>query len=220
MTTNTEKKFQQLDLKEVSDSGEFEGYASKFGDRDQGGDTVMKGAFKNSLRTRSAKGVKMLWQHDPSNPIGIWEEIKEDQNGLYVRGKLLVSVQKAKETYELMKAGIIDGLSIGYRTIKALRDDATGFRQLKEVDLWEISLVTFPMLQSATVTSVKGDWNKREIERVLRDAGMPNAMAVKLIAGGWNAANTSGGQGDPDDGLSDLAEQVRRMNETLTRRLS
>lgn len=219
MTTNTEKKFVPLDLKEVSDSGEFEGYASKFGDRDQGGDTVVRGAFTNSLRSRGPKGVKMLWQHDPSHPIGMWEKIEEDSKGLYVKGRLLTSVQKAKETYELMKAGIIDGLSIGYRTIKALRDDQTGFRDLKEVDLWEISLVTFPMLTSATVTSVKGDWNKREVERVLRDAGMPNAMAVKLIAGGWNAANTSGGQSDSDDGFTDLAEQLRQMNATLQRRL-
>lgn len=218
MTTNTEKKFQLLDLKEVSEEGVFEGYASKFGDRDQGGDTVMKGAFKNSLSQRKAKGVKMLWQHDPSHPIGVWDEIKEDATGLFVRGRLLTTVQKAKETYELMKAGVIDGLSIGYRTIKSLRDDATGFRQLKEVDLWEISLVTFPMLTSATVTSVKGDWTKREVERVLRDAGMPNAMAVKLIAGGYDAAN-SGGQRDADDGLNDLAETIRQMNDNLQRRL-
>ena len=218
MTTNTEKKFQLLDLKEVSEEGVFEGYASKFGDRDQGGDTVMKGAFKNSLSQRKAKGVKMLWQHDPSHPIGVWDEIKEDATGLLVRGRLLTTVQKAKETYELMKAGVIDGLSIGYRTIKSLRDDATGFRQLKEVDLWEISLVTFPMLTSATVTSVKGDWTKREVERVLRDAGMPNAMAVKLIAGGYDAAN-SGGQRDADDGLNGLAETIRQMNDNLQRRL-
>ena len=218
MTTNTEKKFQLLDLKEVSEEGVFEGYASKFGDRDQGGDTVMKGAFKNSLSQRKAKGVKMLWQHDPSHPIGVWDEIKEDATGLFVRGRLLTTVQKAKETYELMKAGVIDGLSIGYRTIKSLRDDATGFRQLKEVDLWEISLVTFPMLTSATVTSVKGDWTKREVERVLRDAGMPNAMAVKLIARGYDAAN-SGGQRDADDGLNGLAETIRQMTDNLQRRL-
>ena len=218
MTTNTEKKFQLLDPKEVSEEGVFEGYASKFGDRDQGGDTVMKGAFKNSLSQRKAKGVKMLWQHDPSHPIGVWDEIKEDATGLFVRGRLLTTVQKAKETYELMKAGVIDGLSIGYRTIKSLRDDATGFRQLKEVDLWEISLVTFPMLTSATVTSVKGDWTKLEVERVLRDAGMPNAMAVKLIAGGYDAAN-SGGQRDADDGLNGLAETIRQMNDNLQRRL-
>lgn len=219
MPTNIEEKFCSLDLKGVSEEGEFEGYASKFGDRDQGGDVVMKGAFTNSLKQRKgAAGVKMLWQHEASQPIGVWEEVTEDAKGLKVKGRLLVSaVQKAREIHELMKAGAIDGLSIGYRTIKALRDDATGFRQLKELDLWEISLVTFPMLPSATVTSVKGDWNKRDAERVLREAGMPNAMATKLVAGGWDAANTAG-QGDPDDGLSGLADHIREMNEKLARR--
>lgn len=218
MTMNTEQKFQPLDLKEVTEDGVFEGYATKFGERDQGGDTVMKGAFLNSLKRRPFPA--MLWQHEPSSPVGVWEEVREDSVGLFVKGRLITSVQRAREAHDLMKAGILKGLSIGFRTIKALRDDMTGFRQLKEVDLLEISLVTFPMLQSATVTSVKGDWDKRQVERVLRDAGMPNAMAVKLIAGGWDAANTSGVQGDPDDGLNELAEQIRRMNETLQRRVT
>ena len=220
MTTNTEKKFVPLDLKKVSEEGEFEGYASKFGDRDLGGDVVMPGAYKESLKRRGPQKVKMLWQHDPSTPVGMWEEMKEDSTGLYVKGRLLTSVQKARETYEMMKAGVIEGLSIGYRTVKAMRDEASGDRQLMEVDLWEISLVTFPMLQSATVTSVKGDWTKREVERVLRDAGMPNAMATKLIVGGWDAANTAGGQGEPDGGLTDLADRLRQMNETLQRRIT
>lgn len=218
MTTNTEKKFARIDLKEISDEGVFEGYASKFGDQDQGGDMVMKGAFKSSLNRRKTAGIKMLWQHDPSYPIGVWDEIKEDSIGLYVRGRLLTTVQKAKETYELMKAGVIDGMSIGYKTIKSTRDEK-GIRQLRELDLWEISLVTFPMLTSATVMSVKGDWTKRDAERVLRDAGMPNAMAVKLVAGGFDAANTAGVQGEPDEGLNDLAESIRQMNETLQRRM-
>lgn len=218
MTTNTEKKFVTLDLKTVSEEGEFEGYASKFGDRDQGGDIVMKGAFTQSLsRKASPRAVKMLWQHDPSSPIGVWDEIKEDASGLYVKGRLLTSLSKGKEVYDMMKAGIIDGLSIGYRTVRATKNKS-GFRELMELDLWEISCVTFPMLQSATITSVKGEWGKRDVERVLRDAGMPNAMATKLIAGGWDAANT-GGQGDPANGLSDVAESIRRMNETLQRRV-
>ena len=219
MTTSTEKKFAVLDLKEVNENGEFEGYASKFGIRDQGGDVVEKGAFASSLSQKEAKQIKMLWQHDPSSPIGVWTHIKEDATGLYVKGKLLTSVAKAKETYDLMKAGVLDGLSIGYRTIKGFRDES-GVRLLKELDLWEISVVTFPMLKEATVTGVKGDWTKLDVERVLRDANMPNAMAVKLIAGGWDAANTSGGQGDPDDGLTELATQLGRLNETLIRRMS
>lgn len=218
MIPNTESLFQTLDLKKITGEGEFEGYASKFGDVDNGNDVVVRGAFTKSLNLKGAKTVKMLWQHDPSQPIGVWNEIKEDDIGLYVKGRLLTSVQRAKEAYDLMKEGVLDGLSIGYKTIKANRDNKSGIRQLMEVSLLEISLVTFPMLSSATVTSVKGKWTKRDVERVLRDADMPNAMAVKLIAGGWDAANTDG-QGDPDDGMSDLAAMLREMNETLKRRL-
>ncbi len=209
-----DNKFINLDLKEVTESGAFEGYASKFGIKDQGGDTVESGAFKKSLAGRPAKGVKMLWQHDPSQPIGVWESVKEDSTGLHVKGQLLLSIQKAQETYELMKAGIIEGMSIGYRTIKSLRDDQTGFRALKELDLWEISLVTFPMLKEATVTGVKGDITKRDVEQILRDAGLPNSMATKLIAGGWNAANT-GGQRDADNGMNSLADTIRKFTETV-----
>jgi HK97 family phage prohead protease len=219
MPNNLEMKFATLDLKTITDEGEFEGYASKFEDRDQGGDKVMKGAFTKSLTRQSSRGIKMLWQHDPSLPIGNWDVVEEDELGLKVKGKLLLAVQKAQEVHHLMKAGIIDGLSIGYRTIRAAKDAVDGSRKLIELDLWEISVVTFPMLPSATVSSVKNGWSKRTTERVLRDAGMPNAMAVKLIAGGWDAAN-SGGQGDPDDGIDELAETIRQMNETLRRRLT
>lgn len=215
---DTEKKFAPIDLKEVSEEGVFIGYASKFGHRDQGNDIVTKGAFKKSLARRGAHSVKMLWQHDPSYPIGVWDEIKEDDIGLQVKGRLLTSVAKAKETYELMKAGVIDGLSIGYRTVKASKGER-GARMLKELDLWEISLVTFPMLPSAGVTDVKGDWSKRDVERVLRDAGMPNAMATKLIAGGFDAANTVLTQGDPGKGMKDIAEGLRDLNEKLSKRI-
>lgn len=209
-----ENKFAPLDLKTVGDEGEFEGYASKFGEVDRGGDKVMAGAYTKSLSR--GRGVKMLWQHDPSYPIGVWDEIKEDAKGLFVKGRLLTSVSKAKEVYELMKAGVIDGMSVGYRTVKAATN-REGYRELKEVDLWEISLVTFPMLTSATVTSVKGEWGKRDVERVLRDAGMPNAMATKLIADGFDAAN-SAGQRDAAD-LDSVADSIRRMTEKLQRRV-
>lgn len=213
-----ERLHHRLDLKEVSDEGEFVGYASKFDIADQGGDVVQKGAFTATLGTRTASQVKMLWQHSPSEPVGLWKSIEEDSIGLKVQGKLLLGVNRARETYELMKAGVVDGLSIGYRTIKSVRDDK-GRRMLKELDLWEISLVTFPMLREATVDGVKGDWTERDAERVLRDAGMPNAMATRLVAGGWKAADTSGGQRDAANGLSDLAEQIRQMNENLKGKL-
>lgn len=221
MTLEVDKKFHQLDLKGVSEEGEFEGYASRFGQRDQGGDVVAKGAFKACLSSRKPSAVKMLWQHDPSHPIGVWDAIKEDADGLHVKGRLLLSVAKARETYELMKAGVLDGLSIGYRTIKALRDDRTGFRELKEVDLWEISVVTFPMLTSATVTSVKTDITIRDVERILREADVPNEFAKMVAAYGYDEAKrrVSGGQRDADNGLNDVADTLRRMKETLQRRL-
>ncbi len=126
----------------------IEGYASLFGAEDQGGDTVEKGAYSTCLG--KARGVKMLWQHDPSKPIGVWDEIREDKKGLYVRGRLLSEVQAGREALALLEAGAIDGLSIGYRTLRAEKA-ATGGRKLLEVELWEVSVVTFPMLPEARV---------------------------------------------------------------------
>lgn len=128
------------------------GYASVFGLRDQGGDIVQKGAFVASLARLAAQGtkVRMLWQHDPSLPIGVWDEVTEDATGLRVSGRLLPEVAKAAEVSALLAAGAIDGLSIGYRTLRSTKSD-TGARLLHEVELWEVSLVTFPMLPNARV---------------------------------------------------------------------
>lgn len=128
----------------------IEGYASLFGAEDQGGDIVEKGAYTASLKKKAAGGVKMLWQHDPTRPIGVWDEIREDKKGLYVRGRLLSEVQAGREALALLEAGAIDGLSIGYRTLRAEKS-ATGGRKLLEVELWEVSVVTFPMLPEARV---------------------------------------------------------------------
>jgi HK97 family phage prohead protease len=132
----------------------IEGYASLFGMRDQGGDVVQPGAYAASLKRLAAvgRGVKMLWQHDPTQPIGVWEEVREDKVGLWVKGRVLTDVEKGREAVALMAAGAIDGLSIGYRTVRSERD-GKGQRLLQEIDLWEVSLVTFPMLQEARVAS-------------------------------------------------------------------
>ncbi|WBU65336.1 HK97 family phage prohead protease [Paracoccus aerodenitrificans] len=128
----------------------IEGYASRFGMPDQGGDIVGAGAFGASLARLASRGdkVRMLWQHDPAKPIGVWDEIREDATGLFVRGRLLEGVTLAQEAATLIGAGAIDGLSIGYRTIRAEKD-GKGRRVLREVELWEVSLVTFPMLPEA-----------------------------------------------------------------------
>jgi HK97 family phage prohead protease len=130
----------------------IEGYASLFGVTDQGGDVVVAGAYRRSLDRLRAEGrqVKMLWQHDPAQPIGVWEVIREDTKGLWVSGRILTDVERGREAAALISAGAIDGLSIGYRTVTAQKD-AKGQRLLREVELWEVSLVTFPMLPEARV---------------------------------------------------------------------
>ncbi len=128
------------------------GYASVFGLRDKGGDTVLPGAYGASLRRMQSRGdkVRMLWQHDPAQPIGIWEEVREDAHGLWVAGCLLSDVARAREAQALLVAGAVDGLSIGYRTLRAEKDQVGG-RKLIELDLWEVSLVTFPMQAEARI---------------------------------------------------------------------
>ncbi len=133
----------------VEDDTWIAGYASVFGAADQGGDVVRRGAFAGAL-ARPERRVKMLWQHDPTRPVGVWEELREDAHGLWVRGRLLPEVAQAREALALIAAGALDGLSIGYRTSRASRD-AQGRRVLEVVDLWEVSLVTFPMLPQARV---------------------------------------------------------------------
>ena len=157
-STGLETKFVQADTElKVTDGTLVEGYASLFGLPDQGGDVVQSGAYTASLDKLSAKGnrVKMLWQHDPSQPIGVWDEVYQDEKGLYVKGRILTEVEKGREAAALIDAGAIDGLSIGYRTKRAEKD-AGGRRLLHDLELWEVSLVTFPMLPEARV-GAKGD---------------------------------------------------------------
>ncbi|MFT4097208.1 MAG: HK97 family phage prohead protease [Rhodoblastus sp.] len=141
----------------VGAAGVFEGYASLFGIADLGGDVVMAGAFRDSLRKRGPDRIKMLWQHDPAEPVGAWLGIEEDARGLKVKGRLNLAVSRAREILALMREDQVDGLSIGFRTLRATQDRKTGLRHLQKIDLWEISLVTFPMLPQARVTAVKTD---------------------------------------------------------------
>lgn len=178
-----ERKFSQPEVGlKVTDGRVIEGYASLFGKTDQGGDVVEKGAYAASLKRLAAGGraVKMLWQHDPAQPIGIWDEVREDAHGLWVKGRLLTEVEKGREAAALLAAGAIDGLSIGYRTIRAERD-GKGLRRLQELELWEVSLVTFPMLPEARVAAkaeaLEADtW--RSLAEVLTEA--TRAMAGRL----------------------------------------
>lgn len=134
---------------------EIEGYASLFWTRDLNEDVTAAGAFAASLARTGAGGVKMLCQHEGDAPIGVWDEIVEDGRGLFVRGRILSVTPQARMTAALVKAGAMDGLSIGFRTVKARPDESGRLRVLTEVELWEVSVVTFPMLPGARISNIR-----------------------------------------------------------------
>ena len=166
-------------LTAIDPEGRFEGYASLFGVADLGKDVVTPGAFAQSLTRRGAAGLRMLWQHDPAEPIGRWLDVDEDRTGLKVRGQLNLAVKRARELRALMREGAVDGLSVGFRVERARSERSTGLRRLEKIDLWEISLVTFPMLPGARVGAVK---RTRAPVRTLGRAGSqagPLAAAIR-----------------------------------------
>lgn len=139
----------------LTPDGVIEGYASLFGEIDQARDMVMPGAFTQTLKSRGLRRIPMLFQHDPAQPVGIWLELREDLRGLWARGRLIPEVMRARELLALLQAGAIDGLSIGYRTQRGQIEPRSRVRKLYQVDLWEISIVTFPLLNGARVSAVK-----------------------------------------------------------------
>ena len=146
--------------------GAVEGYASLFGEVDQARDMVMPGAFTQTLQNRGLRRIPMLFQHDPSEPVGIWLEIREDWRGLWARGRLIPEVARGRELLALVREGAIDGLSIGYRTVRGRIDPKTRIRRLYQVDLWEVSIVTFPLLAGARIESVKaGNVQRPSLQR-------------------------------------------------------
>lgn len=174
--------------KNIEENGTFEGYAAVFGNIDAWGDVIEKGAFLKTLAEHGEKGSMpaLLWQHRPSEPIGIWESMSEDENGLAVKGRLLVDdVRQAREAHALLKAGAISGMSIGYYARDYSMDEKTWIRTLKEIELVEASLVTFPANDEARVSVVKSSPQTiREFEAFLRDAGGFSANEAKRIASG------------------------------------
>lgn len=215
-----------FELKALDDSGEFEGYASTYDHKDQGGDIVLKGAFAAALRTRGAKGIKMLADHDSTKRVGVWTDIAEDDTGLRVKGRLLTEKSIGKEAYIDLKAGALSGLSIGGRTKSDSYDGRKRARLIKEFDLFEISLVTFPMNEQAQVNSVK-ELSPDVLKAIEADLKadpvlkMSNAAAVSAVAivkrhlregGGVNQADAS-----READAQALADLVRRNIATLTR---
>lgn len=177
-----EYKLIQVDLK-ADAGGSISGYGSVFNVEDDGGDIVSPGAFGGSLA--SGRVVKMLREHNPNNVIGVWDDIAEDETGLRVSGRIATKTQLGAETYELIKMGGLNGLSIGYRVTNADRGQS-GVRVIKSAELWEVSVVTFPMNTAARIDAVKSDdlqqYTLRDIERLLtRDAGLSRSVAGAVV---------------------------------------
>ncbi|MCY0146335.1 HK97 family phage prohead protease [Hoeflea sp. G2-23] len=207
-----------LALEDVSGDGRFSGYASLFGAVDLGRDVIEPGAFAASLKRRGPGDVRMLYQHDPEQPIGRWLSIREDARGLHVEGRLALGVARAREVHELMKSGALDGLSIGFQTLRARNEAKAGVRRILSADLWEISVVTFPMQPGARVTAVKAAGmqppTRRELERRLtRDAGLTRRQARGLIARGYDALSDRQDAGP--EHLKQLEIRLRTLSRTL-----
>lgn len=149
-----EHKTFEIDVKEITETGSFEGYGAVFNNIDLGLDKIDTGAFKKTLKEQ--KTFPLLWQHDSHEPIGIFTA-KEDENGLFIKGQLNMEVGKAKEALALLRQKAVKGLSIGYSSIKHEYEKIKGqmIRILKELKLYETSIVTFPMNPKAQVTGVK-----------------------------------------------------------------
>jgi len=135
----------------IDRDGRFCGYASVFGHADEGGDIVMPGSFAKTLARRGPDQIRLLFQHDPREPIGVWERLTEDGFGLWAEGRLVPGVPRADALKALIERRAIDGLSIGFRTVKATRDTPSGHRRLWQIELWEVSIVTFPMMDRARI---------------------------------------------------------------------
>ena len=186
------RKSFNLEIKAVQEDGFFSGYGAVFGNIDWYNDVILPGAFTASLAKWRAKNKMppVLWNHNDSEPIGVYTNIYEDEKGLYVEGKLLIDdVPRVKSTHALLKAGAIDGLSIGYSTKKA-NQQGNGVRELVEVDLGEISIVTQPANERSVITSVKSKLDEGELptlpefEKFLRESGFSKSQSVAIASKG------------------------------------
>lgn len=207
-----------FEIKEVTASGTFAGYGSVYGVVDQGDDIVQPGAFADSLNEWNSKGrmPALLWQHKSGEPIGAYTAMREDANGLYVEGKLALKTQRGAEAYELMQMKAISGLSIGFMTREDSYDQKTGIRTIKKGDLWEVSLVTFPMNDSARVAVVKSIEEIESLssaERYLRDSGgLSRAQAVAFVSRIKSLAQSESAEQNP---LADVLACFTKQTQIL-----
>jgi len=193
-SANTKIGATVLDIKatDIAADGTFSGYASVWGEVDSYNEIVVKGAFKASLKAWAKRGKlpRLLWQHNSAQPIGIFLSMVEDEKGLFVTGRLALDTERGKEAYALLKMGALDGLSIGYVATEWLTDQKAGTVTLTVIDLWEVSLVTFPAGPSARVDSVKSSLESgtlptmKDFEGFLREAGFSKTQAAAIAGKG------------------------------------
>lgn len=201
--------------REPDEDGVIEGYASVFDVVDLGLDVVAPGAFRKTLG--SGRKVRMLWQHDMGEPIGVWDEMEEDSRGLRVKGRISKEVQRGKEAMALFKMGAMDSLSIGYRTVAAENEGGGRVRRIMEAELWEVSVVTNPMLPDAQAM-VKSIQTEREFERFLRDAGYSRKESAAIALHGFKGLEYQREAVVPEverNGLKTIHDQLKQLQETL-----
>lgn len=220
-------------VKAAGDAGEIEGYASVFGVRDSYNEVVLPGAFADSLARHTREGTYplMLWQHNPDEPIGVWNELSDDGKGLFAKGKLLQGVRRADEALIMLKAGAIQGMSIGYREVDVEPATNGDPRKLVKLDLLEASIVSFPANRRARVDAVKSEGRLsefaralrdgeppsiKEFEDVLREAGIPKTMAVQIASVGYaKAVRSESESGEAiKSALSDALASLRSITTT------
>jgi len=215
----------KLEEKAISEDGRFSGLAAVYNNVDGGGDRILPGAFAKALQPGS-RMPKMLWQHDPSEVIGVWETLKDSEKGLRIDGRLLTQIQRAKDAQVLLRAGAIDSLSIGYRAVdfKYIETAKGMIRELAGLDLYEVSLVTFPMNPKALVTDVKQLQTPREVETILHAAGVPSSFAKLVAKYGFDEAKSRLTQdrreaGEKDEiaqaDFSGLLTEIRSLKELI-----
>ncbi len=203
----------------ADDAGVIEGYGGIFGNIDRGGDKIVPGAFAESLAKAEKAGrtIKMLWNHDPHQPIGVWDEMAEDGRGLKVKGRIVPEVARASEVLALIKAGAVGGLSIGYRSLKDRMEGEV--RILEKVDVWEISPVTFPMNERARIISAKAEGCEDIIEKLAAGDRL-TTREFELLAKGLGLSNSQAeraarihlkGQGEPAEAVQSGAAFQRAL---------
>lgn len=215
-----------FEVKEISDAGEFSGYGSVFGVKDAYDEIVMAGAFQRTLEAWKVRNrlPVLLWQHLSAQPLGLWTLLREDARGLYGEGKILLDAGDVeRRAYVHLKAGSVDKLSIGFSLFPdgSRFDPKTGVTYLTAIDLWEISLVTFPANPEAGVDAVKAAIaaGPKDTERLLREAGFSRNQAKALLAGGGYERLTGLREADGEAPALDwtsVLDNVRSLRASMT----